>query len=68
MANRKGDLLLVVGPHPEHVDDVLVRQDFEHEAVLDVDPTRVAAGEVAHELLAPGGVANGSSARTVSRS
>lgn len=59
--------LLVVGPHPQDVNDALIRQDLVDEAVLDVDPSRVAAGKVADQLLVPRRVANGSSARTASR-
>lgn len=43
--------LLVVRPHAEDLDDTFLRQDLVHQPVLDVDPSRVGAGQVAHELL-----------------
>src|SRR5450759_1641811 len=43
--------LLVVGPHPEHLDDVLVGQDLVDQAVLDVDAPGKGALQVADELL-----------------
>lgn len=42
---------LVVAPHPQHLDDLLVLYHLVDQPVLDVDASRVRAAQVAHELL-----------------
>ena len=40
-----------MGPHAQDVHDAFLGEDLVDEAVLDVDPSGVAAGEVANEML-----------------
>ena len=42
---------LVVSPHPEHLHSALFLQDLVHEPMLDVDASRVGAGEVTDQLF-----------------
>jgi len=42
-----------MGPHAEHVDDLVFGEDFIDQSMLDVDPAGVAAGQVADQLLEP---------------
>jgi len=39
--------LFVMRPHPQHFDDVFFFQNLIHKSVLDVDPARVRAFQVA---------------------
>src|SRR5659263_509501 len=50
---RGGSGSLVVGPHPEDVDDLAVREHFVDEAMLDVDASGEATRQVADQLLVP---------------
>src|SRR5665647_1328631 len=43
--------LLVVGPHPQHLDNALIGEDLVDQAMLDVDPPREGTAQVADELL-----------------
>ena len=43
--------LLVVGPHPEHLDDMLGAENLVDQTVLDVDASREGAAEIPDELL-----------------
>src|SRR3954463_12939824 len=43
--------LLIVRPHPDHLDHPPLLLHLIYQPVLDVDPARVGAGEVAQELL-----------------
>jgi hypothetical protein len=49
-----GGASLVVGPHPQNLDHFVVFNHLVHEAVLDVDATRVGPREVAQQLLVAG--------------
>lgn len=54
MGRRAGigdEVLLVVGPHSQDVDDVALREHLIDQSVLDIDASRVAAREVADQLL-----------------
>jgi hypothetical protein len=51
--------LLVVGPHSEHFDRLLVGIHLVNESVLNVDATRIGSGEVAHEFFVWGRVLEG---------
>jgi hypothetical protein len=43
-----------MGPHAEHVDDLVFGEDLVDQSMLDVDPAGVAAGQVPDQLLEPG--------------
>ena len=40
-----------MGPHPDHFDDALRVQDLVHQPMLNVDPARTGAREIANEFL-----------------
>ncbi len=48
---RNCQLLLVVSPHAQHLDDFLRIEDLIDEPMLDIDSARVCPGEISDELL-----------------
>lgn len=42
---------LVMCPHANDLDDVLLRKNLVHESMLDVYPARIGTGQISDELL-----------------